>query len=48
LFGPLIPAFANAVLVVDPVQARFDRHHVLRQPDCPHCTGIDVAVRAGG
>ncbi len=48
LFGPLIPSFANAVMVVDPIEARFKRHHVLRQPDCPHCHGIDVAVRVGG
>ena len=48
LFGPLVPAFANAVIVVDPLEARFHRHHVLRQPDCPHCKGVDVAVRAVG
>jgi ribosomal protein S12 methylthiotransferase accessory factor len=48
LFGPLIPAFTNAVLVVDATEATFERHTVLRQPDCPHCKGIDTAVRAGG
>lgn len=48
LFGPLIPALTNAVMVVKPVEALVEQHHVLRQPDCPHCKGIDVAVRAGG
>lgn len=48
LFGPLVPALANAVTVVRPVEALIEQHHVLRQPDCPHCKGVDVAVRAGG
>jgi bacteriocin biosynthesis cyclodehydratase domain-containing protein len=48
LFGPLVPALTNAVMVVKPVEALVERHHVLRQPDCPHCRGIDTAVRIGG
>ena len=45
LFPPLLPSLANAVLRIDPLSAAFERHEVLRQPDCPHCRGIDVAVR---
>jgi ribosomal protein S12 methylthiotransferase accessory factor len=48
LFGPLIPAFTNAILIADVTEATFERHTVLRQPDCPHCKGIDSAVRVGG
>jgi ribosomal protein S12 methylthiotransferase accessory factor len=48
LFGPLVPALANAVTIVKPAEASIERHSVLRQPDCPHCRGVDKAVRSGG
>jgi bacteriocin biosynthesis cyclodehydratase domain-containing protein len=47
LFGPLRPDLANAVLVIDTLEATCVRHEVLRQPDCPQCRGIDTAVRIG-
>lgn len=46
LFPPLTPWLANAVLRIDPSTLSFERHDVLRQPDCPHCRGTDHAVRA--
>lgn len=48
LFGPLHPDLANAVLVIDAIEATQVRHEVLRQPDCPQCRGIDTAVRTHG
>lgn len=48
LFGPLRPNLANAVLVIDAIEATCVRHEVLRQPDCPQCRGIDTAVRSHG
>jgi bacteriocin biosynthesis cyclodehydratase domain-containing protein len=47
LFAPLNPWLANAILRIDALTMKFERHEVLRQPDCPHCGGIDTAVRAG-
>lgn len=48
LFAPLTPSLVNAVLRIDPLSGSFERHQFLRQPDCPHCAKIDVAVRSGG
>ena len=47
LFAPLNPWLANAILRIDALTMKFERHEVLRQPDCPHCWGIDQAVRVG-
>lgn len=48
LFPPLSPWLANGVLRIDPLVLAFERHEVLRQPDCPHCRGIDRPVRQPG
>jgi bacteriocin biosynthesis cyclodehydratase domain-containing protein len=48
LFGPLMPALPNAVLQIDALTCKFQRHEVLRHPECPHCHGIDSAVRVNG
>lgn len=48
VFAPLSPSLANAVLRIDPVTLSVERHEVLRQPDCPHCAGVDSPVRKAG
>lgn len=48
LLAGLMPALAGVVVRFDAFVPALERHRLLRQPDCPHCRGIDAAVRADG
>ena len=47
LFGPLRPGSINAVLELEILEPALRRHVLLQRPDCPHCAGLDTAVRVG-
>jgi bacteriocin biosynthesis cyclodehydratase domain-containing protein len=48
LLAGQMPALAGQVVRFDAFVPALERHRLLRQPDCPHCRGIDAPVAPHG